>query len=74
MTLKVGREFGNAESSASVLWATFCPEPASEAVCWRNAWGPVLINKTTGHIIAAEMAIAGNGVEAVRKQTCVEQL
>jgi len=31
MTLKVGREFGNAESSASVLLAKFCPEPASES-------------------------------------------
>jgi hypothetical protein len=37
MTLEVGRELGNAESSASVLWAKFCPEPASEAVCWSNA-------------------------------------
>jgi hypothetical protein len=32
MTLELGRELDNAESSASVLWAKVCPEPASEAV------------------------------------------
>jgi len=56
MTLEVGREFGNAESSASVPWAKFCPEPASGAVCWSNAPDPACQNETTGHIIAAETA------------------
>src|ERR1700686_1014441 len=58
----------------SVPLATFCPEPASEAVCWSKCTGLDLQNETTGHIMSAELSGGYGRFACVRKQTCVEQL